>query len=59
MDLKETIGAISDMAKNIDVEQVKKQVKEHKDDIANVIDKTPLKEHKDDIMGFAEKILGK
>lgn len=56
MDLKETI---SSLAKNIDINEVKKQVAEHKDDIANVIDKTPLKEHKDDIMGFAEKILGK
>jgi len=56
MDLKETL---SQLASNIDLDEVKKQVSEHKDDIANVIDKTPLKDHKDDIMGFAEKLLGK
>lgn len=54
MDLKETI---TDLVKNIDVDEVKKQVVAHKDDISKVIEKTPLKEHKKDIEGLIDKLV--
>lgn len=54
MDLKETI---TEAVKNIDIEEVKKQAVAHKDDILNVIEKTPLKGQKETVSNLIDKLV--